>query len=777
MSSLRQLWTLISIIALLAATISGFPIPQSPTQKGEVETAGVRMTVRPDGHFEERGLPVVHRKRAYLVGISKYHRARGVSWLDLFGVTNDLEAISRVLIERFQFKLEDIEIISDLPIHVGGKIIPPVKPTHKRIVDSFRTFLIEQARPGDVVFFYFAGHGSQEPDDGSDELDGLDETLVPLDYASKTDPSNDIRDDEIGILLGELSSKNPSNITIAFDSCWSGTATRGEHDVIRGGPWQGTPVPKEKIRGDDDTIADWSAQHAATGRPPLKNYVFFSASSSRQLAVEADFCVAPRDCKKYGVFTHALAGAFAAASPTTTYRDIYERVLSEVSLSREQRPQIEGDQRDRVVFEDGALPPESYIRVTAEALKTNPAGLADYHLTLAAGSLQGMTPGSRFALYPPSTKSRNEGKPLAEATVTSVQATEATLTLEGNVSLTNVARVARASEITHNYENVLKVALEEPANFANLKPVLTSLGLVSTVSESSPGWNVLIRSAVQTDRDEGIVPPAFQGFILQRRDGRSIIARIENDELMAERIKEALISEAKRTALISLKNTDPNIRVELRLVPVEVQWHVNSGGRSQIDRVIGDRQEGLKYSESGSIQFRINDWYRVEVRNLSKIDVYITILNLDANGKISPAFPRFDNNNLLKTGGAGNSARWIPIEKLYTRISEPLGLESMRLIATDKQTDFSPLFDPGIIARGKARGGSFADQLAGEVEAIRLNRERGGVDAAQKLEAAMKSPLGRIFIASQEGRGIRGAAAAMPTPAWSTASVSYLVVK
>ncbi len=750
MSTLQILKTLTILTLLFGMTVSGFPTPLGKPQRDDAAPQPGR------------------RKLALLVGISKYQRGiKNDRSLDDLHATNDIEAIASVLIERFQFRLDDIQVLSDLPVQLAGRTISATKPTHKAIVKSFHEFLIKQTKPGDIVFFYFVGHGSSVPDNGTDELDGYDETLVPFDYSLKMDGSNDIRDDELGDLLDELGAKAPANVTIAIDSCFSGTVTRGDYDVVRGLEWKGTPVPREKVRGEDESLNDWTLQRGTARKSPLRNYVFLSASSSRQPAVETPFCSSSGSCETYGVFSHALAGALDAAGPTTTYRDIHESVVAEASRGLAQRPQIEGDQRDHLVFQDGALPAESFVPVKVD----------EYGIVLSAGSLQGITVGSRFALYPRETKSRSEGPPLAEGRITDVRARRSSLEVTGSVPPATLKNAARAFELFHNYESILKVALKDVGNNAGIMQSLKELGLVSTVPESSPEWNVLIRAVVPADRDEHLVPTDFQGVILQRRSSQSIVARIEVGPNLSERIKRALISEAKRLTLLTLEDTAADIRVEMRLIPVELDWHLDPFGHGEIDKVKGDKSEGLRYSKGGLIEFKLDEWYRVELRNPSESDVYITILNLDANGQISPSFPKFDKNNLLKSTGRPKNKDdgWLPIEEFFVRVTKPLGLESLRVIATKEQTDFSPLFDPGIIARGEARGDSFTEELMKQVRAIRDTHERGSESTARKLETAIKSPLGQIFIAAQEGRGTRGESANMPPPSWSTAVVSYVV--
>lgn len=787
-----SLFTVALLLSLILSALSG----GTGKAAGRVAeyTAGNKVSVsKPQASSTANGTKQqqpAHVRRALLVGISKYEKSvkSGSFWPNLTGLAAkyDVQLLTDVLIQRCGFRPEDIKVISDAPVNVGGKVVSPVSPTHDEIVNTFRSFLIEQTRPGDVAFFHFSGHGQQVPDDDSngpnpvvgDELDGYDETLVPIDYVSTSDSTKNIRDDEIGVLLGKLSAKGPSTVLISIDSCFSGTATRGDYDGFRGGPWGGTPVPKEKIRGEDESLND-SPNGAGGAAQPPRNYVFMSATESGLRARHQAFCT-PRDgCKFYGLFTHALATAMVAETtgPSTTYRDIYERVRAIVGRGNDQDPQIEGDQLDHVFLEDGVLPAESYIPVRAASSSRN-------EFTLSAGSLQGVTVGSKFALYPAGTKSRDEGKPLAEAKVITVNDLYSTLRAEGPVAPDASKNAARAFEMSHNYESVLKVALKDTGGFAGLGETLKQLGLVTSVPEDHPSWNVLIRAAVQADRDEGVVPPDFRGVILQRRSGRSVFARIGEGKELPRRVMGALISEAKRVTLVSLDNTAPDIRVEMRLVPVEVEkWRMASPTHAVIEKgsAVTDKKEGLRYSKGGSIEFRLNDWYRLEVRNLSDSDVYVTILQLGSDDQISPFFPTLEKNNLIKSAKdpSVKNDGWMRIEGVYVRISGRPGVESLHAIATKKQTNFSPLFDPGIAfdegEREGERGGPFTERLvklAGE-----LRSRRSDDDAAQRLEEAFKSPLGQIFVAEQEGRGVRGPGSSMPPSSWSTATVSYVIVK
>lgn len=711
----------------------------------------------------------VKRKRALLVGISEYQlKTRKEEQWSLLesSAKNDVELMAGVLINNLQFAPDDIKIISDTPVEINSKIIPPLIPTHKTIVDTFRSFLIEQAKPGDVVFFYFAGHGSQVKDVFPiDELDGKDETLVPWDYISVEDGSNDIHDDEINDLLMDLEQVKPSNVTMAIDSCYSGTMTRGDYDTSRGGLRKNLVIPPGKIRGIDESINDLQSRNSGKTRELPSNFFFFSAASPGEKA---------QPNGKNGAFTLALAEAIRKSDGQTTYRDIYERVLFLMN-GFAQHPQIEGDP-NRIFLEEGALPAENYFPVQAVKL-----GAKTQELKLLAGALQGMTVGSRFELYPPNAKFRQDGKPLLTAKIKSVLTNSSLLEVEDKVNSEILGDSFRAFEISHNYESILKIALKDTGNVAGLEDMLKNLGLAKTVPETEPEWNVLIRSVTQFDRAEKIVPENFKGVILQRRNAKAILNTILESPGMVENIRQTLVTEAKRIKLISLDNKNPALKIEIRLIPVEIDWKKDKENRTIINKVIGDKKEGLQYSKGGLVKFNLDDWYRIEVRNTSRenINLYITILNLDSKSKISSPFPKKNSDDNL-VGRAENPTDknngWRRIEDRYIRIVEPYGVEGLWVIATREKTNFSPLFDQGIIDRGTTRGTTFRNELLAEIERLKSDLTRG-VDASEKLAAAINSPAGQILIATQDGIGVKGISAVMPSPSWTTTTINYMVIQ
>ena len=145
-------------------------------------------------------------KRALLIGINY----TGTSD-ELKGCINDINNINNVLTKNCDYKSENIKMLTDDPKN-------PNKPTKKNMEDNIR-WLVNGCKAGDVLFFYYSGHGSQLRDRSGDEkIGGLDEVLVPLDYKQ----NSVIVDDW---LYTNMVTCLPEGVTLwAFtDCCHSGT--------------------------------------------------------------------------------------------------------------------------------------------------------------------------------------------------------------------------------------------------------------------------------------------------------------------------------------------------------------------------------------------------------------------------------------------------------------------------------------------------------------------------------------------------------------------------
>jgi Caspase domain/Domain of unknown function (DUF4384) len=152
----------------------------------------------------------------------------------LRGCLTDVELQWELLVHRFGFNPKDIVVVADRSLSFTNT--EPLKPTRDNILTAFKTHLINQAKPGDVVVFHYSGHGSRiidpnpipelivngEKYPNTDKLNG---TLVPNDrLTNRPDQVNDIMGRTLYLLMRSL---NTDLVTVVLDSCHSGGGTRG----------------------------------------------------------------------------------------------------------------------------------------------------------------------------------------------------------------------------------------------------------------------------------------------------------------------------------------------------------------------------------------------------------------------------------------------------------------------------------------------------------------------------------------------------------------------
>lgn len=181
--------------------------------------------------------------------------------------------------------------------------------------------LVAQARigrskgPVHVVIAY-AGHGGYVADDGNDEEDGRDETWVPHD-SSLRKGENDIRDDEIAAVLGELLAIG-AQVVLISDSCHSGSVHRSAAFAgVRGLPRGENAPPGPAVRLFAELPA--GGEGRLRGRPGLLSY---AACDDQQTARECS----DAEGRVGGRLTYVLRRLLAETGPATTYEELARRI-------------------------------------------------------------------------------------------------------------------------------------------------------------------------------------------------------------------------------------------------------------------------------------------------------------------------------------------------------------------------------------------------------------------------------------------------------------------
>jgi uncharacterized caspase-like protein len=232
----------------------------------------------------------IHR-HALLIGINDYTASHLTAaprskaapgrdiWPDLPGAVNDAAGMRDMITAQYGFDPPEIVTLTDQTA------------TRDAILRSIRSHLIDGVQRNDVVFFYFAGHGSQVRNSKSDEPDKLDESIVPADSRLG---APDIRDKELRRLFNEIIDRG-AKLTVMIDACHSGSGARGLPAA----------APLRGIAPDLRDVADGGPDGP---RPENRGALVLTASQDFGNASETHD-------HKHGAFTWAWMLSLRAATP------------------------------------------------------------------------------------------------------------------------------------------------------------------------------------------------------------------------------------------------------------------------------------------------------------------------------------------------------------------------------------------------------------------------------------------------------------------------------
>ena len=314
-------------------------------------------------------------RRALLVGIDQYPRE--YHWPVLAGPRADVAALLDVLLTREGFSRQHVVTLLD------------AEATRAAILSNFER-MIAESRQGDVILFYFAGHGSKLPDDDGDELDGWDETLVPYDAIIGPNQFNDIRDDKISELI-TLANRKTDQVVLIFDCCSAGTNTRAESIGTKrylDPATRGLDAARPSLAPEAQAKLVPKVEGGSGYLRPAQKYVALSACRASESAFELQVPSERASDTQHtrGLFTWCLVQAFEELGPEVCYADLLARVASRVNREQhEQTPILEGRLAGYSLFQAVAPP-----RAPRFALAIDASGV----LQLEAGKLQGLEPGA-----------------------------------------------------------------------------------------------------------------------------------------------------------------------------------------------------------------------------------------------------------------------------------------------------------------------------------------------------------------------------------------------
>jgi hypothetical protein len=260
---------------------------------------------------------MAQQKRALLIAIDKYTPPPGTKiegsarslFRDLDGCVNDARSIYSIITNRFDFPAANIDTLYNEKASRAG-------------IEAQLTQFLKDCNPGDIAFFYYAGHGSQVPNSlAKNEHDKKDESMVPSDTWKPG--VKDLRDKELALIYNEFIDKGV-RLTVIMDCCHSGSLSRGPGDP-----------------GQFRFIADanYDALDASQPTPPEErsggNFMIMSAAQDNEFAQEQK----DENNIPHGAFTLAFIKALNQQSVDASVLNLFTSIRAILkSNGRKQEP-------------------------------------------------------------------------------------------------------------------------------------------------------------------------------------------------------------------------------------------------------------------------------------------------------------------------------------------------------------------------------------------------------------------------------------------------------
>ncbi len=700
-------------------------------------------------------------KFALLVGVNEYKNYPKGKVRNLNGTNNDVELMKNLLIDVYGFKYERDSPNSPI------KTLLNADASQQGIRDAFRKQIIENAKKyketskvdpkdGATVVFYYSGHGAKLADDNGDESDGIDETIMPSDTNTSRDDNKDIRDDEFGLWLNELKNYT-TNITLIFDSCHSGTVTRGGNNKS---VERDLDLPKTSRGGDDAKVSDGMTANA-------NYYVTISGSLPQQESQEDKFIDPDTKIEQWdGALTYALVHLLRQ-NPDITYREMIKAVSDKVTaMQKNQTPQAEGD-IDRKMFGTSQTRGKTPVFIESSELvirEIDGAKTELFEVSTKTGTIVGMGNGSAVAVFAKKDGAKVKEQIGSGVVVSSTEFDSKAEVVLDDKTIKKIPKDAVINLISPSFTNKTErlIALDYPPEqtsksgaeaaatlttkvFDYVRKNLDTKKVVKTVKESSifktffgskgaknPDWEYAVISGtfkefkfnnpdanlLKTGKSGENAPCAqtkppsddARGFFIVNRDGMPVynLWFSETDEQTGDCLAETITKIAKIENLRTLSSGESDLNDQFKVEMVRLKkFDVVSRQPLKCDSVADEKP----FTQGETPQLKADDKYYLKVANTSSQDLFVYIYSLTTSGKITllyppegaaqgeklPAGKSFTTLEKLAPGGCGAFYIEPPDQS-------PPGLETVKVIASVKEFPAGMLVQDSI-AKGQRGGG------------------------------------------------------------------------
>lgn len=537
--------------------------------------------------------------------------------------------------------------------------------------------LQSKVKPGDIVVIHYSGHGQQIFDDNGEEIDNMDEAIVPYDalvkYTSNYKGENHIRDDQIGNIIAQFRNSlgKDGQLLLLLDSCHSGSATRG--GKARGGI--GALVPPDWDASSGNKTTGSGMVEGVKTNEDAAPFVMLSGASADELNYEYE---------GYGSLSFAFSKAMNELGSDVTYRKLFSAISANMNvISPKQTPTIEGD-TDFKLFNGEYVKQQPYF----ETLKIARPDV----IKINAGKLQRLFVNTTVNILPAGTTQVEDAKVISTGTITKATFNESIIKLNTPLSTNNTAEywvfVDQPSygdislDIHFESELIGSPIAQKVASFLKEKNI-------GTIKEDTLNTDLIISELNNT-------------LLLQKPNGKEIIESIDkvNDNYPFDQLTSTIFNYAQGSYLkeLSLKNFD--YEFEFRLLPA---------ARDELTDEIVMLEPNAFTDEAGKLKVNTTgDIVYLEVTNRSSRPIYFSIIEINSKGEIAPFMPNDDcslndNERLIPPG------KTMVFKDCYYEFGDPYETLILKGFATPMPINFRPT----VQSRGNPTAGNSTNPLEG----------------------------------------------------------------
>ncbi|MDY7396305.1 caspase family protein [Aureibaculum sp. 2210JD6-5] len=546
-------------------------------------------------------------KYALIVAVGDYPSKTG--WNNISS-KNDVPLIKQTLLSQ-GFNESNITILID------------EQATKQAILMALKE-LYDKTSEGDIIVFHVSAHGQQIIDENGDEIDGLDEAIIPYDawakYTYKYKGENHLRDDELGVIIANLRNKlgKTGQILFLLDSCHSGSTTRG--GKARGSmsafvPDGWTPKKNGTSKGSDM----FEKVKLSSNSSP---FILISGASANELNYEHE---------GVGSLSYSFSKAMNELGNDFTYRQLFSKIQVIMNvISPRQTPTVEGDV-DYKLFKGEYVTQQPYFEVISIP-RINV-------INIRAGKLQGLFKNTTIFLLPSGTTNVKEDNIIAKGTITNTKYNESSIKLDREIKDSNEKKYWVFVDQPSYSDISLKVFFDSSIQDESLKD-----GISSFLNKNNLGE--VVNDTLQSD------------VILAKDKKGEVVFNIAKDKMQIDKLvkqrEEDLLSSIQEKLFnfaqgqyikgLSMKNYD--YEFEFKLIPVDVEYDEI---KEKVESLKAILPEDTYINEAGIFEVQAEkDFVFLQVTNRSNTPIYFNIIEVNSKGEINPFMPTGDcnlNNN------------------------------------------------------------------------------------------------------------------------------------